>query len=223
MTTTFESPTAAFFTRTTVGSDLNAREASLYGTVMRTTSCVPGRWRMSSTSSEPRSPTAPSTMRPRSSERWTERPMRRSRAATSSICASSTPGTMTTTTSAPGGLPRPRSVAWRARSDERALAQERVGQGEREHRLGDRHDARADARVVASLDLDHDRLAGLVHGVLRLGDRRRGLHGDTGDDVLPGRDPAEDAAGVVRLEAVGADRVVALRATEPGRGKARAD
>ena len=55
------------------------------------------------------------------------------------------------------------------------------------------------------------------------GDRRRGLDRDARDDVLPGRDAAEDAAGVVGAEAVHAHRVVGLRAAQAGRGEARAD
>src|SRR5258705_10205871 len=56
-----------------------------------------------------------------------------------------------------------------------ALAKERVGEGETGHGLGDGNDARAQAGIVTSRDLEVTRLALHVHRLLGDRDRGRGL------------------------------------------------
>ena len=84
----------------------------------------------------------------------------------------------------------------------RAMAQRVVHQHERQHRLGDRRRADADAGIVAAVRVDDHRIARLVDRAAIEADRRRRLHRDRDDDVLAGRDAAEDAAGVVRQKSL---------------------
>ena len=98
-----------------------------------------------------------------------------------------------------------------------------IDQHQRQHRLGDRRRADADARVVAAERLDLDRIAGLVDRTARRADRRRRLDRDRHRDVLPGRNPAQHAAGVVAHEALRRQFVAVLRALLHDRMETRAD
>ncbi len=81
---------------------------------------------------------------------------------------------------------------------ERAVAQQMVGEHAGDHRLADRHRADADAGVVAAVGRDFDLVAVDIDRAHRGQDRAGRLDRKPRDDVLPGRDAAEDAAGVVR-------------------------
>ena len=81
----------------------------------------------------------------------------------------------------------------------RAVAQRVVHQHERQHRLGDRRRADADAGIVAAVRVRRRPALPSLSIEWRSRRMRRGrLDRDRHDDVLPGRDAAEDAAGVVR-------------------------
>src|SRR5262249_35737669 len=83
-------------------------------------------------------------------------------------------------------------------SGQRALTYQAVGERACPHRLTDRHRANADARVVRAVGRDLDLVALNVDGPHRVKDRACRLDRKPGDDVLAGRDSAEDAAGIVR-------------------------
>src|SRR5262245_36051911 len=78
-----------------------------------------------------------------------------------------------------------------------AMPEIMIGNGTRHHGLADRHGADADARVMAAFGRDLDLVAGRVDRATRVEDRRGRLHGKARDDRLPGRDTAEDAAGII--------------------------
>src|SRR6185437_14048957 len=109
----------------------------------------------------------------------------------------------------------------------RAMAQHVVGEDRRHHRFADRHGADTDAGIVAALGLYLDLLAVRVDAFFRQEDRARRLHRETHDDVLPGRDAAQNAAGIVReeldLAVLHAHLVRVLGAGESGGGEAGAD
>src|SRR5512137_783942 len=77
------------------------------------------------------------------------------------------------------------------------LLEQAVSQHQREHRLGHRHDPGEDTGVMPPPD-------GNIHGIaldvpcrLRLCNGRRWLYRDPHDNLLPGGDAPEDAAGMV--------------------------
>jgi hypothetical protein len=74
-----------------------------------------------------------------------------------------------------------------------------IHQHAREHRLGDRRRTNADAGIVTAVRVDDDRIARLVDRMPVEPDRRRRLDGDRDDDILPGRNAAENAARLVAL------------------------
>ena len=78
-----------------------------------------------------------------------------------------------------------------------AMHQIMIGQHACHHRLADRHRADADAGVVAALGDDLGVAAVAVDRPARRQDRRGRLDGKARDDRLPGRDAAENAAGMV--------------------------
>src|SRR5690348_15652570 len=82
----------------------------------------------------------------------------------------------------------------------RAMAQHVIGEHHGHHRFADGHGADADAGIVAALGLHLDLVATRVDAFLRQEDRARRLHRKAHDNVLPGRDAAKDAAGIVREE-----------------------
>src|SRR6185437_29265 len=88
-----------------------------------------------------------------------------------------------------------------ARAHLRAVHQIVIGDDTRHHRLAHRHAADADAGVVAPLGHDLGVVAVAIDGLARGEDRRGRLHREARDDGLPGRDAAQNAAGVVRQEA----------------------
>src|SRR5471032_2518598 len=102
-----------------------------------------------------------------------------------------------------------------------------VGQHAGHHRLGDRRGADADAGVVPALGAQLHLVAEAVDAAHRRQDRAGGLHGEPADDVLAGRDAAQDAAGVVAEEgrrAVPHPHLVGIvLAAHGGGGKAVAD
>jgi len=102
-----------------------------------------------------------------------------------------------------------------------------VGEDAGHHRLADRHAADADAGVVTAVRLDLDFIALGIDRAHRLQDRTGRLDREAHDDVLPARDAAEDAAGIVRQEfdlAVAHPHLVAiLFAGERHRREAGAD
>ena len=61
-----------------------------------------------------------------------------------------------------------------------------VHEDERQHGLGDRRGADADAGIVAAVGFDHHRLALLVDRFAWNTDARRGLDADGDDNILPG-------------------------------------
>mmetsp|Transcript_6445 Transcript_6445/g.26503 ORF Transcript_6445/g.26503 Transcript_6445/m.26503 type:complete len:304 (+) Transcript_6445:1709-2620(+) len=105
----------------------------------------------------------------------------------------------------------------------RPMPQRMVHQHQREHRLGNRRGADAHAGVVAAEGLDNHRLAGTVDAGLGAADRAGGLDRDLGHQVLPGRDAAEHAAGVVARKALGRQLIAMLAAFLRDRREARAD
>src|SRR5215469_10993608 len=82
-------------------------------------------------------------------------------------------------------------------SDQRAMAQKVISEDAGHHRLAYRNGADSDARVVPTLGFDLDFVAIDIDGAHRMQDRAGRLHRKARDDVLAGRDPAEDAAGIV--------------------------
>ena len=94
---------------------------------------------------------------------------------------------------------------------------------QREHRLGDRRRADADAGVVAAEGLDRGRRALEVDRAARAADRAGRLDRDRHRDVLAGRDAAEHAAGVVAGEALRRQLVAVRRAALRDRREAGAD
>src|SRR5678815_1893838 len=78
-----------------------------------------------------------------------------------------------------------------------ALAEQVIAQDQAHHRLDDRHRARQDAGIVASLRLEHRLLALLGDGRLLAQDGRGRLEGDPQRDRLAVRDAALDAARAV--------------------------
>ena len=77
--------------------------------------------------------------------------------------------------------------------------------------------------IVAAVRVDDHRAPRLVDRVTVETHRRRRLHGDRHADVLPGRDPAEDAARVIGEEAFRRHLVRVLGAALRDRREARAD
>ena len=73
------------------------------------------------------------------------------------------------------------------------LAQRMVDQHQRQHRLGDRRGADADAGVVATFGGYPDRIPRLVDGVTRNPDAGSRLDGDVGNDILAGGNAAKNA------------------------------
>ena len=78
------------------------------------------------------------------------------------------------------------------------MPQRMIDQHQRQHRLGNRRGADADAGVVAAFGGDVHGFTCLVDRVAREADAGGRLHSVVRDDVLPGGDAAEDAARVVR-------------------------
>ena len=72
-----------------------------------------------------------------------------------------------------------------------------IGQHARHHGLADRHGADADARIVAAFGDNIGVAAIAVDGLARREDRRGRLDREARNDRLPGRNAAENAAGVV--------------------------
>src|SRR5689334_1102133 len=81
-----------------------------------------------------------------------------------------------------------------------AMAQQVVGQHHRHHGLGDWRAADADAGVVASLGAQLDLVAEAVDALDVAQDRAGRLDDHATDDVLAGRDAAQDAAGMIAEE-----------------------
>src|SRR6267378_8533098 len=79
-----------------------------------------------------------------------------------------------------------------------AMAQEMIGEDAGHHRLADRDGADADARVVPAMGFDLDLIAIDIDGAHGMQDRARRLDREAGNDVLAGRDAAENAPGIVR-------------------------
>src|SRR5260370_39746297 len=75
-----------------------------------------------------------------------------------------------------------------------------VGQHAGHHRLSDRRGADADAGIVAALGAQFDLVAEAVDAAHRREDGAGGLDDQPADDVLAGRDAAQNAAGVVAEE-----------------------
>src|SRR3954471_7549466 len=96
MTITSSPPIRTSPTLTIVGSDLKVRLASLYGSVIRRTSCTPSSSSISALSGRP-CPTAPSTVRVTPVDRCTSIPISTRRATTDSIWASDARSSITTT------------------------------------------------------------------------------------------------------------------------------
>ena len=98
-----------------------------------------------------------------------------------------------------------------------------IEQHDGHHRLGDGGSADADTRIMATGGDELDGLAVDVDAAARdldAGGRlQRGMH----DDVLPARDAAEHAAGVVRQEPRGRELIAVLAATLAGDAHAGAD
>src|ERR671913_307896 len=82
----------------------------------------------------------------------------------------------------------------------RAMAQQVIGQHHGHHRLGDGRGADADAGIVTALGAQLDLVAEAVDAAHVVQDRTGRLHDQAADDVLPGRNPAQNAAGVVAEE-----------------------
>src|SRR6516165_11383353 len=112
-------------------------------------------------------------------------------------------------------------------SGHRAMTQQVVGEHTCHHGLTDRHGTYPHARVVPAMGRNLDLVAVDIDGAQRIEDRARRLHREPGDDVLPRRYPAEDAAGIVRQEDnlafVDPHLVGVVFAFEGGRPKAAAD
>src|ERR1700730_18458730 len=79
-----------------------------------------------------------------------------------------------------------------------AMAQEMIGEDAGHHRLADRDGADGDAGLVPAMGFDLDLIASDIDGAHRMQDRARRLDREAGDDVLTGRDAAENAPGIVR-------------------------
>ena len=103
------------------------------------------------------------------------------------------------------------------------MAQRVVDQHQRQHGLGNRRGADADARIVATVGFHVDRMAGLVDRAARLGNAGGRLDGDADLDVLAGRDAAENAAGVVAGKTVRCQLVTMHAAALGNRIEAGAD
>src|SRR5205085_7164104 len=113
------------------------------------------------------------------------------------------------------------------RAADRAIAQEVIGEHNGHHRLADRHGTDADAGIVAAMRLDLDLMTLAVDRAHRLRDRAGRLDGEAHDNLLPGRDAAENAAGIVRekhgLAVLDADLIAVLFTAEHDRAKPGAD
>src|SRR5439155_13396819 len=128
-----------------------------------------------------------------------------------------------TRASGSGGRARPSPACLRPPRFDRALAQQRVREGEAGHRLGEGHDAGAQARIVAALDRELALLAVHVHGLLPDRDGGGRLDRDPRHDRLARRDASQNSARVIRREPIAGHTVVHFRAALPGGGEALAD
>src|ERR1700730_17828213 len=108
-----------------------------------------------------------------------------------------------------------------------AMAQEMIGEDAGHHRFADRNGADADARVVPAMGFDLVLVALDIDGAHRMQDRARRLDREAGDDVLAGRNAAENAPGVVRQKDDAAiihpHLVGVLLALQRGGGEPRSD
>lgn len=95
-----------------------------------------------------------------------------------------------------------------------AVAQGVIHQHQREHGLGYRRGAQADAGVVAAVGGDFHGLAVDVDRAARCGDAAGGLDGEVGADGLAGGNAAQDAAGVVAQKAFGRELVAVFAAED---------
>src|SRR5438105_12484826 len=84
------------------------------------------------------------------------------------------------------------------RAADRAIAQQVIGEHNGHHRLADRYGTDADAGIVSAMRLDLDLVTLAVDRAHRLRDRAGRLNGEAHDNLLPGRDATENAAGVAR-------------------------
>ena len=105
----------------------------------------------------------------------------------------------------------------------RTVAQRMLHHDQCQHGLGDRRGADADARVVASLGDDLDRLVVHVNGVARTDDQSWSADRDAHLQVLPGADATQRAARVVGFEALRRDRIAVRGAALRDAGEAGAD
>ncbi len=78
-----------------------------------------------------------------------------------------------------------------------------VHEDECQHGFGNRCRTDADARIMAAIGFDRDRIALLVDRLARNADARRGLNADGHDDILPGGNTAENAASMVGEKSFG--------------------
>ena len=79
------------------------------------------------------------------------------------------------------------------------MAKRVIDQHDREHRLGDRRRTDADARIMAPVRVDDDRLSRFVDRCPVETNRRRRLDRDRNDDVLTGRNAKQELIAIADL------------------------
>ena len=94
----------------------------------------------------------------------------------------------------------------------RAVAQVMIHQHDRQHRLGDRRGAQADAGIVAAGGHHFDRIAVQVDGAPRHLDARGRLQAQVHHDRLAGGYATEHAAGVIGRKSRGRELIAMLAA-----------
>src|SRR3970040_267875 len=92
-----------------------------------------------------------------------------------------------------------------------------------EHRLVERGGADSHAGIVPAERGDIHGLALYVYRLSRKADAGSGFEGDAHQDVLPGRNAAEDAPGVIREKPLRRDFIAMFRALVFDAAKAGAD
>ena len=91
------------------------------------------------------------------------------------------------------------------------MAQGMIHQHQRQHRFGNRRGTDRHARIMAAGGRHQLRLTVLVDGMALLGDARRGLDRQVDDNILPGGNTTEDAAGMVAGKAGGREFIAMQR------------
>lgn len=86
-----------------------------------------------------------------------------------------------------------------------------VHEHKRHHGFGNRRRSDTDTWIMTPVGLDSHRLALLIDGSAGHTDARCRLNPDRDDDILPGGNPAQNAACMIRHKTIGSQFVAMLR------------